>query len=52
MGLLFLRNLFFITPIESHNRFEDFNKLVDKCSKFKNMAPTPGYLEDDFSYEK
>ena len=33
-------------------RFEDFNTLVDKCSKFKNMAPPTGYLEDDFSYEK
>ena len=33
-------------------RFEDFNTLVDKCSKFKTIGPPPGYLEDDFSYEK
>jgi len=33
-------------------RFEDFNKLVKKCSKFKNMSPPVGYLEGDFSYKR
>ena len=34
-------------------RYKDFNKLiVEKCSKFQNMAPPKGYLEGDFSYKK
>jgi len=34
------------------NRFENFNKLIEKCSKFENISPPSGYLEDDFSYER
>ena len=33
-------------------RYEGFNKLVENCSKFKNMGPPSGYLDGDFSYEK
>ena len=33
-------------------RFKDFEKLIDKCSKFENMAPPKGYLEGDFTYKK
>ena len=32
-------------------RYDDFNKLIENCSKFKNMGPPSGYLEGDFSYK-
>ena len=33
-------------------RFKDFEKLIDKCSNFEDMAPPKGYLEGDFTYKK
>ena len=32
-------------------RYDDFNKLIENCSKFENMGPPSGYLEGDFSYK-
>ena len=32
-------------------RYDNFNKLIENCSKFENMGPPSGYLEGDFSYK-
>ena len=33
-------------------RYKDFNKLIEICSEFQNIAPPKGYLEGDFRYKK
>ena len=32
-------------------RYDNFNKLIENCSKFENMGPPTGYLEGDFSFQ-
>tara|TARA_B100000965_G_scaffold129591_1_gene107889 strand:- start:392 stop:532 length:141 start_codon:yes stop_codon:yes gene_type:complete len=33
-------------------RYKDFNKLIEKCTEFQNMAPPREYLGGDFNYKK
>ena len=53
--IIWITRLMIKSYIESHTyaylRYENYFKLVKRCSTFKNIAPPKGYLENDFSYQ-